>query len=269
MYPYRLFLDITLYDILVTVGVAAAFAVFLLYAEKLGLPKKLQILTLLSALVGVVLGFLSAGLAQSVYFCIETGVFEWRGMTFYGGLVGGAAFFIGTYFLGGYLAYRRSDTPKLYLGYAMQTFGVVVSAVTIAHAIGRIGCLTAGCCHGKVFADRRWYTLPVLHISKDGTLLRTEYAVPVPLFETFFLAGLFALLSWRTLKKKGDALPLYMILYGVWRFCIEFARADDRGETLLNWLSPSQLTAIPMIAGGIALMIVYYKVIYRRERKNA
>ena len=30
MYPYRLFLDITLYDILVTVGVAAAFAVFLM-----------------------------------------------------------------------------------------------------------------------------------------------------------------------------------------------------------------------------------------------
>lgn len=268
MYPYRLFLDITLYDIMVSLGVLAAFAVFLLYAKKLKFPNRLQILTLSCALVGVVLGFAAAGLVQSIYFWIENGYFEWRGMTFYGGLIGGAVFVVGGYFLGGYLMFRKSDTPALHIEYAMQVFGVVICAVTLAHAIGRIGCLTAGCCHGKVFEDKRWYTLPILHISKSGSLLRTEYAVPVPLFETCFLLALFALLSWRTLKRKGDALPFYMVLYGVWRFCIEYARADDRGETFIKFLTPSQLTALLMVIGGAVLFVIYYTVIRKRDRKT-
>ena len=266
MYPYELFLDVTLYDIMVAIGVIAAFAVFVLYAGKVNLPKQIQVLVLISAIVGVVLGFAAAGLVQSIYFWIENGKFVWRGMTFYGGLLGGAAFFLGTYFLGGYLMFKKSQTPNLHKDNAMLTFSIAACSIVIAHAIGRIGCLTAGCCHGQIFQEKRWYTLPILHISTGGELLYTEYAVPVPLFEMFFLLGLFALLSWRALTKKGDALPLYMIIYGVWRFVIEYARADDRGETFIKFLTPSQLTAILMILGGIALLVVYYKVIKKHER---
>ena len=268
MYPYELFLDITLYDIMIAIGVIAAFAVFLLYAKKTKLPNSLQILVLISALVGVSLGFVAAGLVQSIYFWIESGTFEWRGMTFYGGLLGGAAFFFGTYFLGGYLMFRKTKTPNLYKEYALKIFAIVICSVTIAHAIGRLGCLTAGCCHGKTYEEKRWYTLPILHISSNGELLRTEYAVPVPLFEMLFLLGLFALLSWRALTKKEDTLAFYMVLYGVWRFCIEYARADDRGETLIKFLTPSQLTALLMILGGIALFAVYYKVIKKSGQSS-
>ena len=267
MYPYALFLDVTLYDIMLVIGVVAAFAVFLLYAKKTELNARLQILVLISALVGVSLGFVAAGLAQSIYFYIESGKFEWRGMTFYGGLLGGAAFFLATYFLVGYLTFRKSETPKLYLEYAMRIFSIVICSVVIAHAIGRIGCLTAGCCHGKTFADKRPGTLPILHIATDGTFLYTDYAVPIPLYEMLFLSGLFALLSWRALKRKGDALPLYMLIYGVWRFGIEYARADDRGETFIKFLTPSQLTAVLMILGGVALIVVYYKVLKKYEQK--
>ena len=261
MYPYELFLGMTLYDILVALGVVAAFAVFLLYARHVKLPNQIQILTLISALIGVALGFVAAGLVQSIYFWIENGKFVWRGMTFYGGLIGGAALFLGAYFLGGYLMFRKSETPKLHLQYALQTFAIAVCSVTIAHAIGRLGCLTAGCCHGRVFEQKRRGTLPIHHITEGGALLYIDYAVPVPLYEALFLLGLFALLSWRALKGKGDALALYMLLYGVWRFGIEYARADDRGETFIKFLSPSQLTAILMIIGGIALLVLYYKVI--------
>lgn len=259
MYPDVLFLDVTLYDIMIVLGVAAAFAVFITYAEKLKLPKQIEYLVLFSGIIGVVLGFLAATLFQSIYNYIESGVFKLKGMTFYGGLIGGAAFFLASYFLGGYLAFRKSRTPKLYLEYAMSTFGIVICSVVIAHAIGRIGCLTAGCCHGKKFADKRWYTLPINS---------REYAVPIPLFESLFLFGLFGFLSWRVFKKKGDALPFYMVCYGVWRFCIEYARADDRGETFLKFLTPSQLTAILMILGGIALFVIYYKVILRPKKQT-
>ena len=266
MYPYPLFLGVTLYDIIIAIGIAAAFAVFLLYAKKVKLPQKLQTLTLLSALIGAAVGFVAAGLVQSIYFWIETGKFEWRGMTFYGGLVGGAAVFLLAYCVGGHLMFRKSETPKLHLQYAMLSFGIVICAVTIAHAVGRIGCLTAGCCHGATYASKRWFTLPLLHLSASGELLYTKYAVPVPLFEMAFLFGLFGLLSWLALSKRGEALPLYMVLYGAWRFGIEFARADDRGETFIKFLSPSQLTALLMILGGIALLVIYYKVIKKREQ---
>ena len=268
MYPYTLFWDITLYDIMIAIGVIAAFVVFLLYAKKTQMPNSLQTLVLISGLIGVVLGFAAAGLVQSIYFWIENGKFEWGGMTFYGGLIGGAAFFLGSYFLGGYLMFRKKETPKLHIEYALRIFGIVNSSVTIAHANGRLGCLMAGCCHGQIFEDKRWYTLPVLTISAGGELLKTEYAVPVPLFEMIFLLGLFGLLSWRALTKKQDALAFYMVLYGVWRFGIEYARADDRGETFIDFLTPSQLTALLMILGGVVLFVVYYKVIKKPETTN-
>lgn len=264
MYPYTLFWDVTLYDIMIAIGVIAAFVVFLLYAKKIRMPNSLQTLVLISALIGVVLGFAAAGLVQSIYFFIESGEFKWEGMTFYGGLLGGAAFFLGAYFLGGYLMFRKSQTPKLHIEYALRVFGVVICSVTIAHAIGRLGCLMAGCCHGQIFEDKRWYTLPILEFTPSG--IKTVYAVPVPLFEMIFLLGLFALLSWRALIKKQDTLAFYMILYGVWRFGIEYARADDRGATFIDFLSPSQLTALLMILGGITLLVVYYKVIRKPEQ---
>ncbi len=268
MYPYTLFWEITLYDLIMATGVAVAFLVFVLYAKKLRLPEKLRSAVLVSALVAVAFGLVFSTLVQSIYFYIETGKFEWRGMTFYGGLLGGAVSFLGMYFLTGYLLYRNTETPKEYLHSAMKVFGIVITTVAIAHAIGRVGCLVAGCCHGKVYEDKRWYTLPIHHISANNVLLYTEYAVPVPLFEMLFLLGLFALLSWRVLSGKEDALPLYMILYGAWRFFIEFFRADDRGETLLKFLSPSQLTAVLMIAGGIVLYVVYEKVIRKKAASD-
>jgi prolipoprotein diacylglyceryltransferase len=49
-------------------------------------------------------------------------------------------------------------------------------------------------------------------------------------------------------------MPIYMLGYGAWRFLIEYARADDRGETIVSFLSPSQLFALLLMLGGVALL---------------
>ena len=67
------------------------------------------------------------------------------------------------------------------------------------------------------------------------------------------------------LKGKSLNLPIYMAGYGAWRFFVEFARADDRGDTIVSFLSPSQLIAILMIVGGVALAI--FEMHY--EKKHA
>ena len=79
--------------------------------------------------------------------------------------------------------------------------------------------------------------------------------MPIQLFESIFLFALFGFFCYRIVKKKSCNLPLYMILYGSWRFVIEFFRGDDRGATVVSFLTPSQLIAALMIIGSVALFI--------------
>ena len=44
-------------------------------------------------------------------------------------------------------------------------------------------------------------------------------------------------------------------MYAIFRFCIEFLRGDDRGDFLLGLLSPSQCTAVVMVALSIIFLL--------------
>ena len=45
-------------------------------------------------------------------------------------------------------------------------------------------------------------------------------------------------------------MPIYMAVYGVWRFFIEYFRGDHRGETVVKFLTPSQLVAVILVLGA-------------------
>ena len=51
-------------------------------------------------------------------------------------------------------------------------------------------------------------------------------------------------------------MALYLMGYGVWRFILEYLRGDDRGETIVSFLTPSQLTAVLMIIVGVLLLVL-------------
>jgi phosphatidylglycerol:prolipoprotein diacylglycerol transferase len=101
-------------------------------------------------------------------------------------------------------------------------------AVPMAHAVGRIGCFIAGCCHGRP-------------------------PHPVQLYEA---AGL-AMIAWacrHTLARvesgtlaRGAAFRLYLILYGVLRLMLDPLRADGRPERFLGF-SHQQGIALAVIA---------------------
>ena len=44
--------------------------------------------------------------------------------------------------------------------------------------------------------------------------------------------------------------------YAVWRFLAEYLRADDRGATVVSFLSPSQFVAVLLFALGVGLLIL-------------
>ena len=78
--------------------------------------------------------------------------------------------------------------------------------------------------------------------------------VPVQLFEAVLLLVLFAFLFVRAYKNGKYGLSLYLIIYGVWRFFLEYIRGDFRGDTFISFLTPSQLTALLLILAGFAVI---------------
>jgi phosphatidylglycerol:prolipoprotein diacylglycerol transferase len=136
------------------------------------------------------------------------------------------------------------------------------SAILVAHGFGRLGCLFAGCCHGA--ETDAWYGI-YMHTNAFGY----TKVVPTQLFEALFLFALFAVCFYLVMKKDFKYnFTVYLICYGIWRFIIEFFRADNRGS-FVEGVSPSQFWSIVMVVAGVACFFVL-RFLYKREaEKNA
>ena len=258
MYPYPVFLGLTLYDICLCVGIIACFFLFGWLADRRRVRRNIQNFAMTCGIVAVGLGYGSAVLFQALYNIKTLGKFEINestGATFYGGLIGGVLVFLAAYFGFGHNKYEDGAHAKAFWKIA----DCAVPGIALAHAVGRVGCLFAGCCHGKL--TRAWYG-----IEMHGNMGLTKY-VPTQLFEAIFLLCLFGFLLIRALDKRGYCLPIYLSVYAVWRFCIEFLRGDYRGNTFIEALSPSQLVACILFAVGIGVFFLerYIKTKYLSE----
>jgi phosphatidylglycerol:prolipoprotein diacylglycerol transferase len=84
------------------------------------------------------------------------------------------------------------------------------------------------------------------------------------LYEAFFEGlVLFAIIWWFTSKPRPRYAPsgLFMLLYGLVRFGIEFVRLPDEhiGYLAGGWFTMGQLLSLPMIAVGIVLLVIAYR----------
>ena len=267
MYPYPLitFLDgsgISLYEIFIVVGVIAAIVLFRILADRRNLPAKLQNLILIGAVVSFIVGYFFAVLFQAIYDIAERGAFiidKNTGATFYGGFIGGAACMLLIYFIGGYLLFKKQNNE--HLRWFPSFVNIAAACVPLAHGFGRIGCLFGGCCYGM--ETDAWFGIPMDIGTMDHVYVKV---VPTQLFEAIFLFALAAFLIWRNWKGKGFCLPTYLIGYGVWRFLIEYLRDDDRGQTFLSFLTPSQLTAVVLVLIGCALIAAYFIIVHKKGK---
>ncbi|MCG8369269.1 MAG: prolipoprotein diacylglyceryl transferase, partial [Proteobacteria bacterium] len=79
---------------------------------------------------------------------------------------------------------------------------------------------------------------------------------------------LFAILWWYSSKPRPymAVSALFFLLYGVFRFFVEFYRVPDAhmgegGYLAFDWLTTGQLLCVPMIlAGGIMLGMAYRSI---------
>lgn len=243
MYPYDLIFDLGLYELLAAGGIFCAMVMFRHLSEQRGLSVRLHNFVLADAVLTVVGGYFSAVFMQACYDFLADGTFRLNadtGATFLGGFLGGSILFLTVYFAAGHF-YFPDGLHRRSFPLAADLFAVCLPA---AHGFGRLGCLMAGCCHGR---PAEW---GLYHVNLGIRV------IPVQLFEALFLFGLCAFLWHHTSKHTGCGLSLYLCGYGAWRFFAEFLRADDRGATLVEFLSPSQLTSVLLIAAGLVILFI-------------
>ena len=252
MYPYELFFGITLYEVMIVVGYLAAILCFRRYSEKIGMSAKLYNLALVSVTAAAIGGYLAGYLFQGIYDWLGGAPFRLSaatGSTFLGGLLGGLAILSLVYFVGGYLIFPDTREhvarfPDVMDGYA--------AGLALGHGFGRIGCLMAGCCHG--LPSEHGIYFPELGYK----------AIPTQLYEAIFLFVLAAVL-WRLVTRtRGIGPAVYFRAYGGFRFTLEFWRGDDRGKTVIDFLTPSQLVSVLLVIAGIILLLAHR----RREGKR-
>lgn len=136
--------------------------------------------------------------------------------------------------------------------------------IPLAHGIGRLACLFAGCCFGK---ECSWpwgitYTSEIAH-QRMGTPLHVPLH-PTPIYESGLQMVNFAICFWMFKRNAPgwSVMAAFFGLYGTERFFIEFFRADAmRGQ--FGIFSTSQWISLGMVAISIVMAVW----IIRRERR--
>ena len=183
-------------------------------------------------------------------------IFSWNtleaGGVFYGGFIASAFFavwYVRTYHL-----------P------ALKMFDIYAPAVALAQSVGRLGCFSAGCDYGTPTRSFLGvvFTNPYSH-DVTGVPLNTRIH-PTQLYESLATLVIGGILLWRYRHKKkdGEIFLIYITLYAVARFLLEFLRGDeDRGFVFHHLLSTSQFIAI------LALIVAGALWSYLRRQPNA
>jgi phosphatidylglycerol:prolipoprotein diacylglycerol transferase len=162
------------------------------------------------------------------------------GLVFYGGFIG--AVIIALWYI------RKQGLPLF------KTLDIFAPSIAFGQFVARIGCFFAGCCYGKM-CDLPWAV----------TFTHTESLAPkgVPLHPTQLYIGLDSLLIFVVLtgikhikNYEGQLFWIYVLLYGVTRYVLEYFRGDERGAVLNGMLSTSQFVGLIMVVIAIVMMVI-------------
>ena len=181
-------------------------------------------------------------------------VFISNPLTFFNFQNGGMSFHGG--FLGVLLAMVIFN--KKYQFTFFQTTDFIAPLIPLGLGFGRIGNYINGELWGRV-TDSSW---GVLAPDQSGLW---EKRFPTQLYEAFLEGLVLFCILWLFSNKKPQVMAtssLFLILYGIFRFIIEFVRAPDShiGYLAFDWLTMGQLLSIPMILIGIYFLIKSYRL---------
>ena len=244
-------LTVYAYGSILALGFMVGMALILLKARKEGVSMErvveLFCLAILSALIG----------ARGLHVLVNLPLFiedpskifkVWEGgLVFYGG------FLLAVLTTIGYMRWHRLPIWKM--------ADLFTPSIALGLFFARIGCFMAGCCYGGetslpwavTFTDP--HSLARLHIPLH----------PTQLYEAGSGLVLFFFLIWMEKRRSydGQIFWLFLLLYSLVRFLIEFVRDDSRGFLWGAFLSTSQTIGICLAI--LSLFMLFY---LRRRRRR-
>ena len=202
--------------------------------RELGRPPDWAYEIVFAALAGGVVG-------AKLYWAVDNGeldaggLFSGSGLTWYGGLAGGAL---------AVLAWARW---RDFLG--PELLGIAAVGLPLGYAIGRIGCQVSGDGDYGEPSD-----LPWAMAYPDGVVPTTEKVHPTPIYESLSMG----LLAWALWRLRDAVAPtalfaLYLVFGGLERFLVEFVR---RNEPAVAGLTTAQVISLGMLVAGVAWLAV-------------
>ena len=224
---------------------AAAIIYFVAKRWKLGMSEDNLLTLMVCAIVGVVLGarigyVLFYGDGYYLAHPLEILAFNQGGMSFHGGLVG--------LLIGGAVAARMTRIPFLTLA----------DLGSIAAPIGLFFGRCANFVNGELWGAPTDGPLGVVFGGAAGMIPRHPSQLYEAVLEGLVIfCVLFALSRKRPPRPQGTFLGAFLVLYGIFRFLIEFVREPDvqLGYLWGGWLTMGQVLSAPLIVAGIALLI--------------
>ena len=166
--------------------------------------------------------------------------FNEGGMSFHGGLVG--------VIIGGIIAAKITKIPFLTLA----------DLGSIAAPIGLFFGRCANFVNGELWGAPTDGPLGVVFGGAAGMMPRHPSQLYEAVLEGLVIfCVLFALSRKRPPRPQGTFLGAFLVLYGIFRFLIEFVREPDvqLGYLWGGWLTMGQVLSAPLIVAGIALLI--------------
>lgn len=171
---------------------------------------------------------------------VEILAFNQGGMSFHGGLIGAL--------LAGIVAAKLTHIPYL----TLADMGAIVAPIGLF--LGRC----ANFINGELWGDYTDLPWGVVFGGSAGMMPRHPSQLYEALLEGVVLfVILFALSRKLPPRPRGTFIGVFLTLYGIFRFLVEFVRQPDAqlGYLWGGWLTMGQLLSLPLVIAGIVIVV--------------
>ncbi|MFH1645954.1 MAG: prolipoprotein diacylglyceryl transferase family protein [Candidatus Omnitrophota bacterium] len=229
------------WDIMNFTGIFVAVSLMIIFRPKVLELKRIQLAW--SSLILLFFGFLGAKILHIILFVddyygmtVEQMLTQPKGYAFLGAPIFGAI---------ALWVYFRNIRVGFFAG-----VDYIFPFLILYQAVGRIGCFLNKCCYG-IGADLPWAVV----FLRDGIPRHpTQIYSAILLFLIFLLVKI----NSKSLRvKRGASFFSVLMLYGLYRFFIEFLRADT--GPVFSFLKVSHMASIVIILVGFIGLVVIFR----------
>ncbi|MCK4352783.1 prolipoprotein diacylglyceryl transferase [candidate division WOR-3 bacterium] len=235
---------------MIVIAFISAILVAIIRAKKYKIPPKRVRAVLHFVVLVIIAGFVGARLLcvfehLNLFLQNPRDIFSIRrgGLSWYGGLLFA--------FICGFWCHKIRKLP------VRVTLDILAPGIALGFFFGRMGCFLRGCCFGKPTQ------VPWGVVFPSDSYASMVYGGQVKIHPTQLYSSLAGLISFFILlaierkiklKLRGLLFFSFLILYGLWRFIIEFFKYHELIPYLAEWFNLWQALSVGLVILGVAMI---------------